>query len=749
MFKPRPKQQDVLSYEGGTMGVSAVPGSGKTFTLSYLAAKLVAESVFEDDQEVLIVTLVNSAVDNFKQRVGSFIQEMNLLPNVGYRVRTLHGLAHDIVRERPGLVGLSDDFQIVDESEANHIRNRVFDAWLQSRPGELVDDYMSQDLLEKKGKSDWVRRDKWPDLARQIADVLIRRAKDLRLGPEDLTSILGNIPLPLPLLEMGVEIYNGYQRALAFHGALDFSDLIRYAIRALELDEGYLDRLRNRWPYILEDEAQDSSLLQEKILRMLSGRGGNWVRVGDPNQAIFETFTPASPELLRKFIDEAANPRELPNSGRSTQSIIDLANYLIQWTREKHDVLELRESLSEPYILPAPPDDPQPNPPDHLTHIEFVDTAFDQEQEITCVVESLAAWLPENKDKTVAVLVPTNNIGVKVAEALRERCIDYIDILRTTTSTRRTTGSIANVLNYLADPQNPRKLSTAFQVWRREDREDEESSQRLKITSKIIQKIPRAEDFVWPRSGRNWEEALNAPLKDELTREQLNEFRGYVQRWHLAAVLPVDQLILTIGQDLFHDPSDLALTHKLATILKQVSTAQPGWRLPEFVNELAVIAKNRRNFIGFSDDDINFEPERMKGKVVVITMHKAKGLEWDRVYLVAVNNYWFPSAHPDDHYPGERFFIRDHLDLTAEALAQLDAAIDHDPHDWYVEGVASERARFESASESLRVLYVGITRAREELIVTYNQGYKNLSHASLPFTVLRTYLEEKDSHVAR
>ena len=68
-------------------------------------------------------------------------------------------------------------------------------------------------------------------------------------------------------------------------------DLIRLALEALQLDGEYLKRLQARWPYILEDEAQDSSRLQEEILRLLAGESGNWVRVGDPNQAIYETFT--------------------------------------------------------------------------------------------------------------------------------------------------------------------------------------------------------------------------------------------------------------------------------------------------------------------------------------------------------------------------------------------------------------------------------------------------------------------------
>ena len=134
MFIPRPKQAEVLAYTGGKMGVSAVPGSGKTQTLSALAAKLVAEGMLDDDQEVLIVTLVNSAVDNFARRVDGFVQERGLLPHVGYRVRTLHGLAHDIVRERPDLVGLTNDFSIVDERDATRILQEAAEAWIAAHP---------------------------------------------------------------------------------------------------------------------------------------------------------------------------------------------------------------------------------------------------------------------------------------------------------------------------------------------------------------------------------------------------------------------------------------------------------------------------------------------------------------------------------------------------------------------------------------------------------------------------------------
>ena len=301
----RPAQQEIMKYQGGRMGVMAVPGSGKTWTLSYLAADLIASGVLEDDQEVLVVTLVNSAVQNFQQRVAGFLEERRLLPYLGIRVRTLHGLAHDLVRERPGLVNLDDNFQILDENEAGRIRSQIAQAWLNSHP-EFIEDYLSTELNESQLNK--VLRKNLPKHLSDLANAFIRMVKDMRLTPERLQFLLEELPMPLPLAQMGLDMYTDYQRSLAYRGVVDFDDLISLALQALETDPDYLDRCRHRWPYILEDEAQDSSRLQEQILSRLAGPQGNWVRVGDPNQAIFETFTTASPHFLRDFIDRAGHP---------------------------------------------------------------------------------------------------------------------------------------------------------------------------------------------------------------------------------------------------------------------------------------------------------------------------------------------------------------------------------------------------------------------------------------------------------
>jgi DNA helicase-2/ATP-dependent DNA helicase PcrA len=742
MFTPRTKQHEVLSYRRGKMGVSAVPGSGKTHTLSALAAEIIAGGLIGDEQEVLIVTLVNSAVDNFAARVGGFIKELGLLPHIGYRVRTLHGLAHDIVRERPAMVGLEKDFQIIDERAAEQVRQEAAYTWLRLHPYAL-DEYLDPDLEE--GKREWVRREQLPDLVDSLALSFIRYAKDRQITPAQLLERLESLPVPLPLVEIGTAIYADYQHALTYRGAVDFDDLIRLALLALQLDDNYLERLRQRWPYILEDEAQDSSQLQEQILRLLTGPTGNWVRVGDPNQAIYETFTTASPEYLMSFLEQAdVTRRELPDSGRSSPSIIQLANYLIDYTRLEHPVESVRDALQLPHIQPTLPDDPQPNPQDDPAQVRLILQKMTPQEEVLAVARSVEAWLKDHPDETVAVLAPRNQRGFDLVNELKRRNVDYVEILRSTTATRAAAGALRDVLTYLSDPQSASKLARAYRAWRRSILDEASGRTLVDKVSELLRKCAQVEDFTWPQPDRDWLESLDLEPGDSPVLAEMQAFRRMVQRWHGTTMLPIDQAVLTLAQDLFSEPTDLAIAHKLAVILRQASSAHLDWRLPELSEELAVVARNERRFLGFSEDDTGFQPERYRGKVVVATIHKAKGLEWDRVYLMSVNNYDFPSGMPYDHYIPERWFLRKDLNLEAEALAQLNAAFSTNPYAWYEPGLETHKARLDYVRERLRLLYVGITRAKKELVITWNTGRQGELQPAVPFVALQSFWEKQN-----
>jgi DNA helicase-2/ATP-dependent DNA helicase PcrA len=768
-FTPRPSQQNILRYNGGRLGIAAVPGAGKTHILSALAAQIIQSGKLQDDQEVLIVTLVNSAVDNFETRIKRFFDNP-LQALYKYRVRTLHGLAHDIVREKPAKVGLEERFNIIDEREAGFIRKEAVNAWLASHS---LDEYLDPAL--DNSKRDWIKRQQLPDMVDSLALAFIRSAKDRLLTPEKLRLKLDASFSPLPLAELGHAIYADYQRALAYRGAVDFDDLIRLALTLLESDDEFRERLQYRYPFILEDEAQDSSQTQQRILGLLSGQNGNWVRVGDPNQAIFETFTTASPDLLRQFIRENPNV-PMPESGRSQPSVIALANHLIDWVMQAHPIPEVRTALETPHIETVPENDPQQNPPDNPEAVKFISTKYTPEQELEAVAKSIKGFVdsfadsPIEEQPTIAVLVPRNQRGVEMVNALRQRGIEPIELISSTSETRAAAGALSYLLSYLSEPGNARKLSKAYEVWRRDWREkgvessevgnrgigngeagngeagnggvesgklegNYSTTQLLNYSAALLRRMANVENFIAPQNADDWLSGLSETEPMQVI-EELTQFRVNVQRWLNAVTLPIDQLVLTLAQDVFSEVSDLALANKLALVLRSAADDHADWRLPELTAELAVIAKNERRFIGFSEDDSGFDPERHRGRAVVTTMHKAKGMEWDRVYMMSVNNYDFPSNMPNDRFISEKWFIRGGLDLAAESLAQLTALESTGEYDWYEEGAATMRSRLDYVKERLRLLYVGITRAKRDLIVTWNSGRQGDATPSLAMSEL-------------
>lgn len=767
---PRPAQAKVLEYDGGPMGISAVPGSGKTFTLSLLAAQLVerlASTGALDDREVLVVTFTNSAVENFRSRIGQLVrQEQGLLPGVGYRVRTLHGLAHDIVRERPGLVGLSESFDIIDERTANETKRDAALAYLRSHP-DIFSAYIHPDFLQN-----FRRIERYVlDDAIDIANMLIRVGKELRVEPHQLQARLRHQSGTWPLLDFGLHIYADYQRSLFIRGAVDFDDLIVLALQALDADEEYLIRLQDRWSYVLEDEAQDSSALQEEMLRRLTTRSTNWVRVGDPNQAINTTFTSADTRFLQQFIARyPEQARTLPNSGRSALPIIDLANYLIEWSRSEHPVLPEALALAPPHIEPTPPGDPQPNPEPGDPAVYLFDRALTPTAETDVILTSLKRWLPQHPEKTVAVLVPENSRGFNLTEALKQTGLPYDDsLLRSDSATRAAAKALSTVLSYIAQPQVATHLERVWLDvwWPRElakweaqlaeqvdegadDEQVEQAAPPVASTSPAalpepvatfgaaLRKLREPEAFLFP-AQRDWLSTLTWLDGMAEMQESVQTFRTSLRRWTAATVLPIDELLLTLGNDLFASPADLALTHRLAVLLAKLAGENPGWRLPELAGELENIAQNRRRILGFTEEGLGFEPK--PGQVTVATMHAAKGLEWDRVYLVAVNNFGFPSGSAGDKYRSERWYVRDSLNLVAEAEAQL-RQLHMGTLDEYVPGAATEAARTALAAERLRLLYVGITRARQELIITYNLGRnaeRDPNQPALAFQALQAY----------
>jgi DNA helicase-2/ATP-dependent DNA helicase PcrA len=247
-----------------------------------------------------------------------------------------------------------------------------------------------------------------------------------------------------------------------------------------------------------------------------------------------------------------------PTQGAQLSHLIGLANHLVTWNHTEHPMESLRHALSiSPLIEPAPEDDPQPNPPDEDTFIHISLRRFKPADEVSAVADSLERWLPEHQDSTVAVLAPSNHRAFDLVDELKKRGLPYHDdLLRSSSSTRFSAGSLGHILRYLSDPSSSSKLSMVYKVWKRDSRLNPDLKLIVDQVAELLKKIHHIEEFIWPENGNDWLDKIDLSNENPDIHHQLIEFRQLVRRWGQAVLLPVDQIVLTIAQDILTDPGE-------------------------------------------------------------------------------------------------------------------------------------------------------------------------------------------------
>lgn len=732
-FKLREKQQQVYHYTGGTMGVSAVPGSGKTFTLSALAAKLVEQLLAEGrvdeetgiEREVLIVTFSNAAAANFAARIGAILADNGLVPGVGYKVCTLHSMALEIIRGHTQQLGIADDFEVLDDLSAGAILDEAVRLWqeedIRDTFDAVVEPNMTPEAQDKKYKENWTKH------IRDLCKNVISQAKDYHITPEELHARLDRVsdPFANALLTAVCNVYAQYQSRLRNYPAVDFADLMFYAHRLLSTDPGYLAHLQIRWPYILEDEAQDSSLIQEEVLKMLSARSGNWVRVGDPNQAINETFTTADPKYLRNFMRTAQKSITMDEAGRSSRSILIQANHLVSWTVNEHPNPLCRDALSLTYIRMTSKDDRQKNPANDPSRVHYDPRLYSTDNEIGVICTAACKHAAEHPSETIAILVPGNDFGKQFVDRLANYPVEVIEVLRSTRKARAAADVIVKSLEWMSMPLNKERMLNLFDIIYNESAKgeffiDPEDGEKIK---ELLSSFRHPEDFFYPSQTGQLNDLPELKDTDEFLLQILMRFRGLLRRWLDARFLPYDQLVLLIAQDLFTNPDDLCTASLLGGLLARTVRLNPAMNLDSAAAEITNAVKKGDLSFGMGADT-QFNPNAYPGKIVVTTFHKSKGLEWDQVYLTSCNNFDFPNGIPQEYsrrsaVPG---YAREKLNLQAEALQALKAAVFPEAYPVYRRGDGTEQAWLNNARERLRLLYVGITRAKKGLHISFSNG---------------------------
>ncbi len=699
----RPEQQRALAYRSGPLGIAAVPGSGKTFILELLIADLILNRGIPPER-IGVFTYMRSARGNLISRINQRLQQAGY-PDRFTQAFTLHSLSLRVLREVPGPW---EELSILEGYEQERLLSRLCRAWLAHHT-HLWEPLIPPDDSHRKVVRN---RTQFRRSFQQMVQAVISTAKNLRLGPEAIpTTTQGYLGWAAP-------IYAAYQAELRRLGKLDYDDLGWQAVELIERDPVLRQQVQSWYDYLFEDEAQDSSPLQEELLRLLSQRTGNLVRVGDPNQSIMGTFTTAEPRLFRAFCQ--ANPQVmLKESSRSAPQILELANRLVDWVNQKHPIPALRTALAPQHICPATAGGP--NPPASEGQVEFRRVVGSPEQELQEVTRWALAAAQAFPDQTVAILVTTNELGGKALDYLRELGAERVlDLLRGNPSQRRVLLQLKGVIDWLAQPTVPARLAAAV-----DHLADWAGIPRLELgpmLNWIRASLP--ERLLFPQFGE-------APtLPESPSWQSLGRLLRILAGWLRAGRSPWAEVLNVIVQSLYRKPEELFVGRYVIDQLEQVLGSLPEVDWQEIAQELQVILDHRLN--NLPSEIFAFDPE--PGSITVATLHRAKGLEWDQVFIPQVSAYEFPT-----HY-GERplglKFLED-VDMKAEALAQL-RQLSRRSY-WELEANSpTEQAFLDLAAERLRLLYVGITRSKRRLIlsVSSQSRFGEEQSASLVFRVL-------------
>ncbi|MBQ1612317.1 MAG: ATP-dependent helicase, partial [Alphaproteobacteria bacterium] len=386
---PRDDQKPVLEYKSGQMAISAVPGAGKTTILLALIIKMLDSGI--NPQNIFVMTYMESAARNFRERIKSIKQDTAELPYIS----TIHGLALRILKENSNFerLGLVPNFDICDDTQRNRIIREVVQRVKVSE----------KDLF---------------DFTQGLSVLKIGRGS------------FDNMKKPSQKLKNFKLFYEEYQKILITNNLIDYDDILIMAVRLLEENPDIREYYQNICNYIIEDEAQDSSAIQQRLINLLGGKHKNIIRCGDVNQAITTTFTNADVNGFREFIEISKNVR-MNCSQRCTEDIWRFANKIILESEKKEETKNaFYHILMEPVTGKNPISE-------NALHMEILDT---EQEERIYILKEIKNTLRKNPKQTIGILVRNNkqvtewtnyinNSGLKCIT--RSECLEQKVIFRT------------------------------------------------------------------------------------------------------------------------------------------------------------------------------------------------------------------------------------------------------------------------------------------------------------------------------
>ena len=590
-------QLEAVNHKEGPVLIVAGPGSGKTKVLAHRIANLVNRNQISPEN-LLAVTFTNKAAQEMRDRCETLLKDVGSL-----NIYTFHSLSAYLLRSFGSEIGISPTFSIYDGDDQLRLIKRILK--ILDRDPKLLPFKISTLISE------------------------ISLAKNLRLTPDEYINRFGGQDSSVGFNQNIYEMYEQYENELKQCNALDFDDLLLKTVILLEKHEETRRNCEDQFKYLLVDEFQDTNRLQFDIATYLTKENRNLFVVGDPDQSIY-SWRHADPNNVMDFNNIFTDSKviKLDQNYRSTKSILSAADSLISNNNMRFE----RKLWTD-------------NPMGSF--VEIV-TCLNPPNEAKFVTEQVVKLLSEGfNEEQIAIMYRVNAQSRNIEDNFEQLGIPHRLVGTTSFRERR---EVKDVLSYMSILINPMDENSLLRII---------NTPRRGITARTYNQLKQI--------------SVNEPQYKSVL-DVILDYKSLISKGVPSRATKAIQNFAEILNDLLaqvntHHP-DLLISNLLDIVkykeyLENDTDWENRWRN---IEELKIKAKEMvdpnldsfNNTIEFlsrfslisKSDDIDYEQDQeeshQKDKVTLITLHQAKGLEFEVVFIIGLEQGILPHVRSFD-----------------------------------------------------------------------------------------------------